>query len=183
MTNRIRLGILVLLIGAAILAADRLTKLWVLNNLALYEDRALIPALYPYLRVFHTNNTGVAFGLFRGGGSLFAVVNVAAILAIVYYAFRQHHVSLLTLISLGLVLGGAAGNLVDRVLYGHVIDFIDVRYSDSVYWPTFNIADSAVVVGVLLLLLTVYLEERAAGREAEEDPATVENQPLPDHQG
>ena len=160
MTIRTRSILTILSVGALVLLLDRLSKSWVLDNLELYEGRAPIPALAPYLTIFHATNTGVSFGLFRGGGEIFKIVAIIAVIAILVYSFRQKHNSTIVNISLGLMLGGAAGNLYDRLAYGYVIDFISFRVPDVFTFATFNVADSSLFVGTALLAIYMLLEER-----------------------
>ena len=170
MTIRTRSILTVLSVGALVLILDRLSKFWVLGNLELYEGRALIAALAPYFTLFHTTNTGVAFGMFRGGGEIFKIVAAVAVVAILIYTIRQGHSSAFVNISLGLMLGGAAGNLYDRLAYGHVIDFLDFRVPDVFHFATFNLADSALVVGTILLAVYMLLEERKQKAEEQSLP-------------
>ena len=150
--------------GAAVLAAaaaiayllDRLTKVWVEGSLQGRPATRVIPGV---LDLRFTTNSGGAFSIGQRAPWLFAAATIAVSTAIVVTAFR--HTSLLTAAALGLVLGGALGNLTDRVvrgahLDGRVIDFIDLHV-----WPVFNVADSAIVVGAALLALTAF---RRAGR-------------------
>ncbi len=160
MTVRTRSILTILPIGALVLLLDRLSKSWVLDNLELYEEWAPISALAPYLTFFHTTNTGVSFGLFRGGGEIFKIVAAIAVVAILVYSFRQEHGSTIVNISLGLMLGGAAGNLYDRMAYGHVIDFISFHIPDVFHFATFNVADSSLVVGTIILAVYMLFEER-----------------------
>lgn len=146
--------------GAIVLLLDRLSKLWVLDNLNLYEALAPIPTLAPYFRLFHTANTGVAFGLFRDGGMIFALMAAVAVIAMLIYSLRMDTRSPLAYLGMGLLMGGASGNLWDRLLYGHVIDFLDFRLSQTLSWPTFNVADMGIVGGVILFMWVIYREER-----------------------
>ncbi len=153
---------LVILLAAAVLLLDRLTKLWVLNTIPLYEAWAPIPALEPYFRLVHTTNTGAAFGLFRGAGPILMVIRAVAVLFILVYSYRLERAPVGVYVGLGLILGGAAGNLWDGLVYGRVIDFLDFRLNDRFAWPTFNIADSCVVVGMILLVTFLWRQERRA---------------------
>lgn len=152
---------LVFLIAALTFGLDQLSKHWILDNIAPGGSWTPFPALERYFHIVHSSNTGVAFGMFQGGGSLFTVIAALAVVGIILYTFVQSNTTWVTSISFGFMLGGATGNLWDRISYGHVIDFIDVRYSNSLVWPTFNLADSALVVGVILLMLALWLEERS----------------------
>jgi len=160
MTKQTKFALLTLVIAALVVLVDRLSKLWVLKTIPLYEELAPIPALYPYFSFLHSANTGVAFGLFQGGTLLFTIIAAIAVIAIAIYSFRSGGQSLLMSTSLGLMLGGAAGNLWDRLAYGAVVDFIKVQASDSLVWPMFNLADTAIVVGTGLLIIYFFLDER-----------------------
>ena len=150
--------LIVIILAGFILLCDRLSKLWVLANLQLYESWAPIPGLASIFTIFHTTNTGVAFGLFQGVGMLFTIVRAIAVVAILIYSYRLEQAPVIVYASLALMLGGAAGNLWDGLAYGHVIDFIDFRIPNVFHWATFNLADSAIVVGVLLLAAQMLLE-------------------------
>ncbi len=144
------------LCAVLVLAADRLTKLLVIRHIEVGE---LIP-ISPGLSLSYVRNRGIAFSLLAESGWLSRValhaVIVGAVVIIGWLLVRHGHRGLLAGASLGLILGGAVGNLVDRVLYGWVVDFIHVwiRLGDSVHsWPDFNVADSAITTGALLLIL------------------------------
>jgi signal peptidase II len=144
--------------AAAAYAADRLTKLWAEHALAGRRPIEVIPGV---LRFTYTTNSGGAFGLGGSAPLLFAAATLVVSVVIVAYSFRMRH--LLISVSLGLVLGGALGNLTDRMLRGNgfggrVVDFVDLRV-----WPVFNLADSAIVVGAALLLLATARHREADG--------------------
>lgn len=161
MTGSFRSLFTVLLVAGLVLIVDQLSKQWVLSNIPLYGALAPIPALESFFRVAHTTNTGIAFGLFRGGSLIFIIVASIAVVAIAVYAYKQVNASGWILLALGLMLGGAAGNLIDRLRYsGQVVDFLEFRLRDQLYFPTFNIADSSIVCGVLLLVWLIYRQER-----------------------
>lgn len=136
---------LVLVIALAVIVLDQATKVAVAHTLA---GRAPVALAGGLIYLDYTRNTGAAFSLLQAHGSLFVVVAVVVSLAIVLSYRRIAGTSTLTRIALGLVLGGALGNLIDRVRLGYVVDFIDLRW-----WPVFNLADSAIVIGVILLVL------------------------------
>ena len=111
-----------------------------------------VPVLGDVLRLTNIRNSGAVFGIFRGAGSyftLFSVVAAGVLLIVIFFARRS---SVLVKVSLGLVLGGALGNLIDRLRFGAVIDFIDVGLGETARWPCFNIADAAITVGVVILI-------------------------------
>ncbi len=137
---------------------DRLTKSAVAGNLAPGETRQL---LGDYVRITHAQNTGAAFGLLPERTTLLSILSVVAVFVILYYYRQLRSASPLIATTLGLQLGGAFGNLVDRVRQGYVVDFIDVGVGPYRYW-TFNVADSSIVVGILSVIGLLWLEERRA---------------------
>ncbi|HIC89013.1 MAG TPA: signal peptidase II [Anaerolineae bacterium] len=136
------------------LLLDQITKAWVRNRLPLHESWTPLPTLARYFSFTHTTNTGAAFGLFPDQGILFVVIAIVVSVAIVVYMRYLPAERPVVSISLGLQLGGALGNLIDRVRLGRVTDFIDFKV-----WPVFNLADSAIVVGVAILALILLLEK------------------------
>jgi signal peptidase II len=144
------------LIPIVVLVLDRVTKVLVEARFLLYESKAIIPGFFD---LTHTRNTGVAFGLFANSDSpwvpyLLMLTATTALIAILLYSLRQPVENWKLQLGLMLVLGGAAGNLYDRINYGYVIDFLDVFYG-TYHWPTFNVADSAITIGIGFLLLEV----------------------------
>ena len=151
---------ILLVAGVAILvfALDRVTKAWVSENIPLGTAR---PIVGDYVRIVHAQNTGAAFGLLPERTTLLSILSVLAVLAIVYYYRQIASSSWLVTATLGMQLGGAAGNLVDRVRQGFVVDFIDVGIGDVRFWA-FNVADSSIVVGIALVTFALWREERRA---------------------
>ena len=144
------------LIPVVVLVLDRLTKVLVEARFLLYESKTIIPGVFD---LTHTRNTGVAFGLFANSDSpwvpyVLMLTATTALIAILVYSLRQPIDNWKLQLGLMLVLGGAAGNLYDRINYGYVIDFLDVFYG-TYHWPTFNVADSAITIGIGFLLLEV----------------------------
>lgn len=138
-------------LAVIVFLADQATKAWAVRTLAFDGDRTIIPGLFYLTR---TTNTGGAFGLFPTATWLLAVTALIAVIGITYYAYRVRW-PLPWLIGFGLALplGGAAGNFLDRARLGHVVDFIGV-YIGSYSFPIFNIADSAICIGVVLLAIS-----------------------------
>ena len=141
-----------------IIGLDRWTKALVLEHLRFGPFTEV--KLFPGLSLTHVHNTGIAFSLFAAGGALSKVILHAIILTsvvvIAWILVRHSGERLATSMAFGLVLGGAVGNLIDRMLYGWVIDFIHVwvKIGDRIHsWPDFNIADSAISVGAVLLVI------------------------------
>lgn len=147
-------------VAALALLADQATKYLVRVNLSHGQSVELAPWLSPFFQVTFVTNSGAAFGLFPNLGQFFVVIAVIVIAALVWYYLRLSDGHWLVQFALGLQLGGAAGNLVDRLRSGgSVVDFIDVNFWPLHNWPVFNLADSAIVVGVMLLTLLMFWEE------------------------
>jgi len=142
-----RPGVLFVLCAAVVVALDQLTKAAVSARLFLGEP---VPVLGDVARLTLVHNTGAAFGLFPGSRLPFIVVSTLAIAVVLYLFSREAYRGLPQRLLLGCILGGAIGNLLDRIRLGWVVDFIDVGLG-SARWPVFNVADSAVTVGVILL--------------------------------
>jgi len=135
-----------LLIGFVVIAVDQWSKAVVRSAVPLNTSWNPLPWLEPFVTMTHIQNTGAAFGLLRNMGGLFVVVALGVIGVIVVFYRQLAAESSLLCVAFGLILGGATGNLIDRLILGYVTDFIDVRW-----WPVFNVADSAVVIGAILL--------------------------------
>lgn len=153
------------IITASVLILDQASKYLVETRIPLYGYWAPIPALAHLFRLTHTANTGAVFGLFQGSGWFFAILAVVVAAAIVYFNVTLPGGQLLLRLALGLQLGGALGNLVDRLRQGHVTDFIDVGP-----WYIFNVADMALVSGVILFGIVLLRDER---RLRAGDPAAL----------
>jgi signal peptidase II len=148
-------------IVALVILADQFSKIQVLKTLQLYESREIIPGFF---NLVYVTNTGAAFSMLADVDSpwrhwFFLIVGIVAIigLSIAWYRFRDDH--FLYGIALAMIAGGAAGNLIDRVRYGSVVDFLDFTLG-SYHWPAFNVADSAICVGVGLFILGNILDAR-----------------------
>lgn len=148
--------LLVAAVAATVFTLDRLTKTWIEENIPLGSAR---PIVGDYVRLVHAQNTGAAFGLLPERTTLLSVLSVLAVIAIVYYYRRIASSSWLVSATLGMQLGGAFGNLLDRVTRGFVVDFVDVGIGDVRFWA-FNVADSSIVVGIFLVTLLLWYEER-----------------------
>lgn len=128
---------------------DQLAKLWVQRSMLPRESISLIPGVF---HITYVRNTGAAFGLLRDQTLFFIIITLLVIGMIVFTLSRIPKEQLSLQFALGLLLGGALGNLLDRIRFGYVIDFLDFRV-----WPVFNLADAAIVVGVGLLLWEILL--------------------------
>jgi signal peptidase II len=139
------------LVALLIAAVDQLSKLWIRNLLP--EGHSL--PVTAFFRLSHVHNTGGVFGLFQGQSlplTIVAFIGVAVLLVYALFIYRRFPFSdgMLAKSALGLVLGGTIGNLIDRLSLGYVVDFIDFGF-----WPAFNVADSAVVIGVILFAYSI----------------------------
>lgn len=161
----------VLSVAAAVLVVDQITKLLVRTNIAEYSTRPIIEG---FLSLTHVRNTGAAFGLFASASpgpvrAMLVVVSVLAVVLIWTYAREGWHDRSVVL-AFGLILGGALGNLFDRLYLREVVDFIDV-YWGAYHWPSFNVADMAITTGALTLFIGM-----ARQSHVEEAPSPVPDQ-------
>ncbi len=155
-----------LLISALIFLADRYTKTWVDKHIHLGGNIPIIPRV---LRITHWTNEGAAFSLFANSASphlvhwaLVGFALLTALIVLVILIRLGNRITLVT-VALAFILGGALGNVHDRLLYGSVIDFIEVHIF-SYHWPDFNVADSAVVTGACMILLDSLLPKKASAK-------------------
>jgi signal peptidase II len=159
---------LLFLAAALVIVLDQLSKLLIEAALPLNQTWAPIPALAAYFRITHVSNTGIAFGLFPTGSLFFAFMATLVTMAIIAYNYILPGGQTLFRLALGLQLGGALGNLIDRLRLGHVTDFLDFGP-----WPVFNVADTSIVAGVVILGWLM-LKEQKQGPTAGRDVAVVE---------
>ncbi|HEY6867501.1 MAG TPA: signal peptidase II [Candidatus Eisenbacteria bacterium] len=158
---------LLLGVAAIVMALDRWTKHWASATLPFNRPVAV---LGDYVRLTYTRNSGVAFGLGQGTGFPWYVFSIAAVVIILWLLLRRRVEGVPRQLALALILGGALGNLVDRLGSGEVVDFIEVGVPRW-HWPVFNVADSAVSVGVILFILTwPSKHEGGPGHEPEAGP-------------
>jgi signal peptidase II len=146
LTSRFGEKIILPTVALLILVADQISKYLVLSNLIPGQSWNPVASLTSWASITHVTNTGAAFGLFPDRGSFFVVIAVIVVAAIIFYYRHLPAGQWWIKVSLGLQLGGALGNLLDRLRLGYVIDFIDFKI-----WPVFNLADSAIVIGVAIL--------------------------------
>jgi signal peptidase II len=148
-THRLSIGI-----ATVVLVADQIVKMLIRPALTLYESVPVIPGFFSLTRI---HNTGAAFGLmdaldFPYKAAVLALVQTAALVGLAIYISAIAHEQRLTRVGLALVIGGAAGNLIDRVRFGYVLDFFDFYWRGWHFWA-FNVADAAITVGVALMVL------------------------------
>jgi signal peptidase II len=170
--QRGRESLILPIVTALILLADQITKRLVTARLQEGQSMDLTPWLTPIFRITHVTNTGVAFGLFPQGSYFFIGVAVVVIAAIIMYYRHLPDGQWLMRIALGLQLGGASGNLLDRLRHqGRVVDFIDLNFWPMHHWPVSNIADISIVSGVILLTILMLWEERQLAQEGQQESA------------
>lgn len=156
-----------LLIAVAVLLLDRLTKWQVESRIALHDSISIIPGFF---RLTHVQNRGAAFGLFSESPASWKVTmlvlfSLVALVVVSALLWKNSHTVSSTGVGLALILGGALGNLWDRVLAGHVVDFL-LFYLGSYQWPAFNVADTAIVIGAFLLVSEILFTKPAAPHTA-----------------
>jgi signal peptidase II len=153
--------VLVATVAVFVFVLDRVTKLVVESALPLGSS---IEVVGPWVRISHVTNSGAAFGLLPERTTLLSILSVAAVCAIVFYYRRLAADSPLIAATLGMQLGGAFGNLVDRVRQGYVVDFVDVGLPDGPRFWSFNVADSSIVVGIIAVTVLLWWQERQQTR-------------------
>lgn len=149
----------ILLIIISIFLLDRFTKVLVINNLTLGESLSVIDGFF---NITYVNNYGAAFGIMDGKVIFIVVVSVLIFAYLIYEIRKEAHSKFITT-SISFVIGGLLGNLFDRVLYGHVIDFFDFNFFGHDF-AIFNVGDSFIVIGTILLAIGFLLEERNANK-------------------
>lgn len=139
-------------IALSVLVLDQITKVSVAGTMGLYESIELTP----FFSLTYVHNQGAAFSFLSEAGGwqrwFFVVLSVAASIGLTIWLLRLPKDARWQETALGLILGGAVGNLIDRVAYGYVIDFLDLYYNNW-HWPAFNVADSGITVGVILMVI------------------------------
>ncbi len=156
-----RWGWLPLVVGL-ILVADQISKAWIERSLPLSGGYAPFPAFDPYFMLVNWGNTGTAFGLLQGMGGIFALVALVVIVFVLVFSQQLPIDNWGVRLCVGLVLGGAIGNQIDRLRVGHVTDFLLFQAplgDHMLQWPAWNVADASIVVGVILLALLLLRTE------------------------
>jgi signal peptidase II len=159
------IGLAALFVG--VVALDQASKMVIKNSMLLGQS---IPVLGDAVRLTFVENDGIAFGLHVKNAALFTAFSIAACVFIVVYFWKQRQEGGWLKAALILILGGAIGNVIDRVAFGKVVDFIDVGIR-TVRWPVFNVADSAVVIGMGILIVLMIMEEKARPAAKADAPA------------
>jgi signal peptidase II len=151
----------ILFLSLPLYALDQLTKHWVLRSISPYDARIVVPDFFSLVNV---TNTGAAFGSFKGNNIFFIVISIIALVVVTVLLVRHRRSDPWRDVSLALLLAGILGNLTDRLLYGHVIDFLlfnlHVRYADP--WPAFNVADSCISIAVVLFIIHSFRRQKSS---------------------
>ena len=145
---------MIIFISLVVIVIDIVAKLLVSNNLILNNSITIIPNFF-YLT--YTHNYGGAWSIFDNSTLFITIVSFLIIIGIIYYLFKNKVTKKIEIVGYSLLLGGAIGNLIDRIVYGYVIDFLDF-YIFKYDFPIFNVADIGIVVGIILLLVSMILE-------------------------
>ena len=152
---------LILFVSLPLYAVDQLTKHLVLRFISAYEARIIVPDFFSLVNV---TNTGAAFGSFKGNNVFFILISIIALVVVTILLLRPRLRDPWRDLSLALLLAGILGNLTDRLLYGHVIDFLlfnlHVRYADP--WPAFNVADSCISIAVVLFIIHSFWRQKSS---------------------
>jgi signal peptidase II len=156
-------------VSAIVLVLDQATKLFIDRTMDLHTS---IPVLPDFFSITYIRNKGAAFGLLANSSfrlPFFIMISIVAVVVIIAVFRKLRPEQQLTAVALALIFSGALGNLIDRVRLGEVIDFLDVHWYQH-HWPAFNVADSAICVGVFLLACDMLLEERRQKSDKPADP-------------
>mgnify|MGYP006305004031 FL=1 len=153
------------IVAVVVLGLDQATK-WLVQQALVYGES--IPVLPPVFNLVRAHNEGVAFGMLSGAGGwqipLLLVVTTGVVIALGVWLARLGRRETGTRLALALILGGAVGNLIDRARFGHVVDFLDFHWREVYHYPAFNVADSGITVGAVILIGVLIREERAERR-------------------
>lgn len=166
--NYFRRAWIVLLVGGLIVIADQFTKTLVRENL---PKGVAVPVIGEWLMWQHVDNYGAAFGMFQNGSTVFAIFAVIISIGVLIYVNYVPREKALFLALMGLMLGGALGNLIDRINQGFVTDFILMGIPNVFYWPNYNVADAGIVCGVIAIAIYVIWEDSRAARTSEGESA------------
>jgi len=165
MKSLFKLGVTIAIV---VISIDQLTKIWALNALVLHQPEALFAGLNMTL----VYNSGMAFSMFDESGDVgrWLLSGLAIVISVVLlvWLWRLHHSERLLAVALGFVLGGAVGNVIDRIQLGYVVDFVDVYYQ-TWHWPAFNVADSAITLGAILLLWDTFFGKHEGAEKHNND--------------
>jgi signal peptidase II len=154
LTNEIKLILPLIIIALVSLSLDQITKTIVRNEIAI---RGTVEVIRGFFEISYSENTGAVFGSFQGRNRIFIIVSFLAIIFIFFY-YSKFKENLWMKLALGFILGGALGNLTDRIFFGFVTDFLRFKiwFLRPFWWPNFNIADASVTIGALMLFIGMF---------------------------
>jgi len=155
-----RYGSLISIISISIILLDQVAKRLVQTKMALFQS---VPVIKNVLHITYIRNSGAAFGILRGKQGFFLFTTIIALVLIFSYIRELKENNTLSALALALILGGALGNFLDRVFYGFVVDFIEVKIN----FPLFNIADSAIVIGIILIFVESFFKKKIQNTDDE----------------
>jgi len=163
---------------AVALPLDQITKYWIIARFHYGEVHEVVPGFFD---LTHVRNPGGAFSFFAHGPSewrmaFFVGTTSIALVLLVIFLIRHEQEARLSPLALGAIMGGALGNLIDRLVHGEVIDFLDIHLYGGYTWPTFNVADSAIVIGVTILMIEVFFFDQP-GAEPDDDSSRLAQNP------
>jgi signal peptidase II len=164
-----RKWIVLLTVIAAVILVDQVTKSIVLDTMRVGESQQPIPFLVPYFQITRSENIGAAFGFLPQAGDLFLIIAVVVVIAMFYYYPRVTSGARMTRFAIGLICGGALGNALDRLQHGLVVDFIHYQIPGLISNVS-NLADHAIVFGVILIFVDSWRTERHATAQSSEKP-------------
>ena len=166
---------LILLVAAIVIPLDQWTKILVRLNIEKFDYIVPIPALGEYFVLEHVDNYGAAFGILQGAGSIFIVIAAVVTVGVFYYAIRHlPDDQRLIRVLLGFQVGGALGNVIDRIQQGYVTDFVKIGVPGVYYWPNFNIADSSIVCSVIALAAVILYQDIQLSKQAKEEDKAID---------
>lgn len=146
------------ILSIIIIFLDQITKYFAIANLKGNAASVIVP---DFFKLVYVENYGAAFGILRNKKFLFIIITFIVVVAIAFFLFKyQDKLNIFMKIGSGLLLGGAIGNLIDRVRFGYVVDFVSFRFFNRYEYPVFNVADMAIVVGTLLILFLILFDKQ-----------------------
>jgi signal peptidase II len=162
---------------AVALPLDQITKYWIIARFHYGEVHEVVPGFFD---LTHVRNPGGAFSFFAHGSSewrmaFFVGTTSIALVLLVIFLIRHEQEARLSPLALGAIMGGALGNLIDRLVHGEVIDFLDIHLYGGYTWPTFNVADSAIVIGVTILMIEVFFFDRTGAEPGDDSSELAQN--------
>lgn len=146
------MNVLIGIIFVASIVIDQITKFWAVNVL---KNGGSIKIIGDFLRFTYAENKGAAFSILQNQRGFFIIITIIMLIVLAYIYFKTKNISKMSKLSIAMIAGGAIGNFIDRVRLGYVVDLIDVRFGNFYNFPIFNVADSFVVCGTILMIILI----------------------------